>query len=159
MHHSGSRDQHFLRNIVLPHEVFQVLITEGLNTFFRAKDRCAERVTGKRAQVELLKNQLFRGVVDTADLFDDHLFFLFDLFRRKNRVADKVGEEVERGFKVFRKAAEVDAGLLLGGVGIKVAAVFFNVSGYVDIGAPPCAFKESMFNEMCQSRRLFGVVA
>ena len=159
MHHAGRRHKHLLRNIVLPHEVFQVFITERFNAFFSAEDWRAERVTGKRAEVKLLENQLFRGVVDAADLFNNHLFFFFNLFRRKNRVADKIGEKVERGFKVFGQTAQVDAGLLFCCIGIEIAAVFFNISGDVDVGAPLCAFKESVFNEMCQSRRIAGVIA
>ena len=61
---SSSSEQHFLRDIVLPHEVFQRLIRKISDAFFSSKDRCSKRVKGKRAQIKLVKNKFFRSVVE-----------------------------------------------------------------------------------------------
>ena len=92
---SRSREQHFLRNIVLPHEVLQSIACEISDAFFSSEDLFSERVNWKRAQIKLFKNKFFRSVVDAADLLNDYLFFFFDLLRGENRVANKIRKQVK----------------------------------------------------------------
>ena len=121
--------------------------------------RRAVGMAGDGAAVEVLENQLFRSVVHAGDLFEHHLFFLFDLVGRKDRIAAEIGQEVETEMQVLTEAADAEAGLFLGGPGVDVAAGLFDAAGDLDVVALLRTLEQRVLDEVrhpFESLRIFA---
>ena len=67
-------------------------------------------------------DQIVGRVLDHLDLFEDHLLLALDVLVREERIADQVGEDVDRERQVLVEDLEVVAGVFLGREGVDLPA-------------------------------------
>ena len=71
---------------------------------------------------EDLVDEIVRRVLDHLDLFEDDLLLVLDVVFREQRIADQVGQDVDRQRQVLVEHLQVIAGVFLGGEGVDLAA-------------------------------------
>ena len=87
-------------------------------------------------------------VADHLDLLDDHSLFPFHFLRIDAGVAIHVGENLCHPRKMIRRSRRVEAGALLGGVGIEVATHSLDFLTDPAGASLFCSLKEEMLQKM-----------
>jgi len=90
--------------------------------FPRAQNRSAQSVVSPVTLGEELVHQIVWRVLHHLDLFLDHLGLFVDMLVAQQRILDQVSQHVEGAGQVFVQHFDGEAGALLGGEGVQVAA-------------------------------------
>src|SRR5579883_3228653 len=98
-------------------------------------------------------------VLMALDLFQDDVLFPAQLLRVDHRVAEHVGEDVDRIRNILRKHFGVVAGVLLVGEGIQIAADPVDLVGDLLGAAPLGPLEEHVLDHMRDSPKLVFLIA
>ena len=123
----------------------------------RAQDRRAQRMAAPEILREHFVRQRFGVVVLHADLFEDDLLFLDDVFFGKERTQHQVGEHVKGDGQVFVQHLGIEADHLFRGEGVEHPADRVHLPRNLLGGAPRGALEDHVLDEMrdaVQGRRL-----
>ena len=99
-----------------------VLAPEPADDFRPAQHRPAHRLVGKGAFLEMVEDDVVRGVVGLADLLQYDGALALHLLGLEGRVLQDVGEDVERQRHILLQHLGVKGGAFARGVGVEVAA-------------------------------------
>src|SRR5206468_8097981 len=116
------RDDQVPGRIDAPEVITQQLRVERLDRLLRAEDRTAERMILPEALREELVDEVVERVLDHLDLFDDDFLLALDVLGAERRVADDIGEDVDRERQMLVEDLDVVARVLLGGEGVELPA-------------------------------------
>ncbi len=102
--------------------VAQQIGVERLHGLASAENRPAERMVLPESLREQLVDEIVRRVLDHLDLFDDDLLFALDIVDAERRIADDVGEDVDREREMLVEDLDVVARVFLGGERVELSA-------------------------------------
>ncbi len=94
-------DHEVRRHVGLREILLQRLLFHLADALRRAEDGAAERMIVPEPFREDLVDQIVGRVLDHLDLFEDHLLFALDVFFGEERIADQIGEDVDRERQMF----------------------------------------------------------
>jgi hypothetical protein len=94
-------DHEVRRDVGLREIVLQRLLVERVDALRRSENRTAERMIAPEPFREDLVDQIVGRVLDHLDLFEDHLLLALDVFVGEERIADQIGEDVDRERQMF----------------------------------------------------------
>ena len=87
-----------------------------------AQDRAAQGVPGPDLPCEQIVDDVVGRVLDHLDLLQDDRFLALQLVGVEERVQEDVGQEIDGERQVLVEDLDVEAGMLLGGEGVHLAA-------------------------------------
>ena len=126
---AGRRDHHVAGGVVRPHVAGQRVAPHLAYQGFRAQGRAPHRLARERGLLEVVEDDVVRGVVGLPDLLQDHAALALDLLRRERAVGQDVADDVGAERQVLLEQLDVVGGLLAGGVGVDVAADVLDLLG------------------------------
>jgi hypothetical protein len=95
---------------------------ERVDALRRAENRPAERMIAPEILREDFVDEIVRRVLDHLDLFEDYLLLALDVVLSEQRIANQIGEDLDRQRQVLVQDLEVVAGVLLRREGVDLAA-------------------------------------
>ncbi len=114
----------------------------------RAQDRRTQRMPAPKALREGFVRQGFRIIVLHADLFENDLFFLGDIFFGKERSQHQIGEHIESDRQIFVQDFSVKADHLLGSEGVEQTSHRIHFTGDLFGSAAGSALEDHVLDEM-----------
>ena len=121
---------------------------EAFHALTRPQDACAQGMAAPEVLGEEFVRHGFGIVFFHANLFEDDVALLGDVFFGEERAQDQIGEHVERQRQVLVEHLGTEANHFLGGEGVQVAADRVHLAGDLLRGAARGAFKDHVLNEM-----------
>jgi len=101
-----------------------------------------------------LRHQILRGVLIHINLFQNDAPLQIHILLGKAGVEEHIGENVQPPVQMAAQGAGIEAGVLLGGVGVDLAADGVHVPGQLSGGAPGGAFEKHVLDKV--GRAVFG---
>ena len=119
---AGGGDHHVGGSVVAPVEASDLVARERRDRSGSAGDRPAQGSVAPRLLGEEVVDHVVRVVVVHRDLVEDHVALRLDVVGVQQRVGDHVAEDVDRQRQVVVEHPRVEAGVLLGGERVELAA-------------------------------------
>jgi len=116
--------------------------------FRRAQDGTAERLVGKRDELQMLENEIVGRIGDCADLLYDDVLLAQQFLAIERRLGKDIGEHVQRQRYIGFEDARVIGGAFSPGRGIEIATDGFDLFRDLPGAAPARALEGHMFKEM-----------
>src|SRR5437764_5423849 len=113
-----------------------------------AEHRAAHRLRGEGALLEMVEDDVVRGVVGLADLLQNDRALAFELGRVKARMHQDIGQDVEGERHILLQHLGVISRALARGVGVQVAADRLDLLGDRAGAAPLGALERHVLEEM-----------
>ena len=157
---AGDADDRARRLVPAVDVVEERLARCGADGLLAADDVPADRLVAVHQRVVHAADVVARRVEVHVHLLDDHALLALDLFGLELRVAQHVGEDVERDALVLGRAPDVVARVLLAGERVELAADAVDRHADVARGRPPVgSLEEHVLGEVRDAVRLLGLVA
>ena len=157
---SADADDHPRRLVPALQVVEERLARRGAHGLLAADDVPAERLVAEEELLVHAADEVARRVEVHVHLLDDDALLAVDLLGLELRVAQHVGEHVERDPAVLGRASDVVAGVLLAGERVELAADPVDLDADVARGrAPFGSLEEHVLGEVRDAVRLGRFVA
>jgi hypothetical protein len=122
-------------------------------------DRTAERVRAERFLEHHLVHPLLGAFFDHREFLEHHEPLAFELDRIEARVAQDVGEHLEREIRFLVRQREVETGVFARGHRVEVAAHEVDVAGDVERASLARSLEHHVLEEVCHTRLARSLVA
>ncbi len=132
---------------------------EAADCLRSAEDGAAERMLSPKIAGKHFVDEVFGIVFNHANFFENDGALTIDFVRRKLRIKDHIGENVEDGFQMFVEDASIEAGHFPGSEGIDHAADGIDFAGDCFGSAAACAFEKHVLEKMGNAVELRSFVA
>ena len=154
----GGHDQ-VRRGVRVAKIIAEEVDVERFDRFTRAENRPPQRVVFPEALREELVDEVVGRVLDHLDLFDDDFLLALDVLGAERRVADDIGEDVDRERQMLVEDFDVVARVLLGGERVELPADGVNRLGNILGRAAGGALEQHVLDEMRDAPALSRLVA
>ena len=158
-HLSGGGDHHAASAVVAGHVAQKALARQLGDDLGAAQHRAAERLARIGDLLEVVENDVVRGVVGLADLLQHDRAFAGQLVRVEHRVLQNVGDDIESERHVVGQHLGVVGGVLAARVGVQVAADRLDLLGDVERRAPLGALEGHVLEQVGDAVDLCRFVA
>ena len=164
-HHTGERKlpaiekDHVRRAVIARQKREPVRRPEREQRVAVAQDVVSQGVMAEQIILELIINQLRRGIAIRVDFVENHLHLFLNFRLGKTRVEYEVAHQLDGAGKMLRQEHRIEDRLLLGRISVQLTAHRLHAIENVPRFAPPGPLEKQMLHEVGQSVLAFALVA